>query len=139
MSNIKYMPRKRKPHSEETKEKIRVALTNKKKSLKHRENMRRSFIGKHSGKHNGNWHGGRKKCLGYWYIWKPDHPHCDKKGCIPEHRDVYEESRDCILLPWISIHHIDGNSLNNIWYNLRPVTRIEHNRIHKHRRRKPSS
>ena len=46
------------------------------------------------------------------------------------HRIIYEKYYNCCLLPYIEIHHIDGNSKNNVIENLKPVTAIEHYEIH---------
>lgn len=47
------------------------------------------------------------------------------------HRKIYEAHYHCCLLPFIEIHHIDGNSKNNSIENLMPVTAFEHFHIHK--------
>jgi hypothetical protein len=47
------------------------------------------------------------------------------------HRVIYEKHYNCCLLPYIEIHHIDGNSKNNTIENLMPVTALEHFQIHK--------
>ena len=47
------------------------------------------------------------------------------------HRKIYEEHYKCCLLPFIEIHHIDGNSKNNSIENLMPATALEHYHIHK--------
>ena len=47
------------------------------------------------------------------------------------HRIIYEEHYKCCLLPYIEIHHIDGNSKNNSIENLMPVTALEHYHIYK--------
>jgi hypothetical protein len=46
------------------------------------------------------------------------------------HRKIYEAHYQCCLLPFIEIHHIDGNSKNNSIENLTPVTALEHFHIH---------
>ena len=80
-----------------------------------------------SGEKAGQWKGGRyKDHRGYIRVFRPDHPHCNIKRYVYEHRLVYEESRNCCLLPWIVVHHIDGNRSNNIWYNLRSMTNEDH-------------
>lgn len=83
-----------------------------------------------SGNGHPNWKGGKTiNNDGYIMIMKPDHPFCNYKGYIGEHRLVYEESHNCCLLPWIEIHHIDGNPSNNVWYNLTPMSKSEHARL----------
>lgn len=61
---------------------------------------------------------------GYILIRKPD-----SFRYVGEHRLVYEESRNCCLLSWTDIHHMDGNRQNNIWYNLQPLDHKRHNII----------
>jgi hypothetical protein len=46
------------------------------------------------------------------------------------HRIIYEKHHNCCLLPFIEIHHIDGNHNNNDITNLKPVTALEHYEIH---------
>lgn len=82
------------------------------------------------GVNHSNWKGGRVKMKGYWYIWVPDHPQSSKKGYVAEHRLYYEEYYNCCLLPYIELHHRDGNIINNFDINnLQPVTKSEHIRI----------
>lgn len=47
------------------------------------------------------------------------------------HRKIYEAYHKICLLPYIEIHHIDGNHQNNDIHNLQPVTALEHYEIHK--------
>ena len=47
------------------------------------------------------------------------------------HRHIYENYHKCCLMPYIEIHHIDGNHKNNNIENLMPVTVQEHYEIHK--------
>ena len=47
------------------------------------------------------------------------------------HRRIYEEYHQCSLLPYVEIHHIDGNHKNNSIENLMAVTAQEHFEIHK--------
>lgn len=49
------------------------------------------------------------------------------------HRRIYEEYYKCCLMPYIEIHHIDGNHKNNNIENLMPVTAKEHYQLHKDR------
>lgn len=46
------------------------------------------------------------------------------------HRTIYEKHHNCCLLPFVEIHHIDGNHSNNNITNLKPVTVLEHYEIH---------
>jgi hypothetical protein len=47
------------------------------------------------------------------------------------YRNLYEQHHNCCLLPYIEIHHIDGNHKNNSIENLMAVTSREHYEIHK--------
>jgi hypothetical protein len=77
------------------------------------------------------WKGGRYKTKnGYILVHEPDHPQVNANGYVPEHRLVYEESRLVCILPWVDVHHKDGNKTNNIWYNLILVSESEHMKIH---------
>jgi len=88
-------------------------------------------FGKLKGSNNPFWKGGKWQDEdGYWHIRVPNHPFKDKSGYVLRHRLVYEEYYNCILLPWIEIHHIDKNTENNNIENLMPVTKSEHIRIH---------
>lgn len=68
---------------------------------------------------------------GYIMILKPDHPYCDSKGYVREHRLVMEEHLGRYLEPTEVVHHInhvrDDNRIENLvlykGYN-------EHNKTH---------
>ncbi len=72
----------------------------------------------------------------YIIMYKPDHPYCDSKGYIPEHRLVLEHYYTILsdypvfINPKIyDVHHIDGNKKNNNYWNLQLLTKSEHARI----------
>jgi HNH endonuclease len=79
----------------------------------------------HKGKYGPDNHG-----------WKGGGIHIDKKGYIrlsrglKMHRVIYEQWYDCCLLPWIDIHHIDGNKQNNRIENLQPMKHSDHGKLH---------
>ena len=54
-----------------------------------------------------------------------------KRQTTKIHRKIYENYYQICLLPYIEIHHIDGNHSNNAIENLKPVTALEHYEIHK--------
>jgi len=49
---------------------------------------------------------------------------------MANYRKIYEEHYECSLLPYIEIHHIDGNHNNDGIDNLMAVTTEEHYDIH---------
>lgn len=67
---------------------------------------------------------------GYIYTHTTNKTRTNKQGLIRKHRLVYEEYYNCCLLPWIHIHHINGNKTDNRIENLEPLTGSEHNRRH---------
>lgn len=73
-----------------------------------------------------NYKGGRYTNGTYIRVLKRNHPKSGRYGYIFEHRLIYEESRNCCLLPWADIHHLDGNKHNNIWYNLQAMSHAKH-------------
>lgn len=46
------------------------------------------------------------------------------------YRKIWERANNSCLLPWIDIHHINGNKKDNRLENLKPVTLQEHFDIH---------
>lgn len=76
------------------------------------------------------WKGGITKHNGYIRIYKPNHPKTSKSGYIAFHRYAYEQYYNCCLLDWIDIHHINGIKDDNRIENLKPLTHIEHKRLH---------
>lgn len=106
-----------------------------KKFYKNHTNLGKNHhnYGKLKRENNPRWKGGKwQDDDGYWHIKKPDHPFCDSKGYVVRHRLVYEEYYNCILLPWVDIHHIipikEGGT-DDI-ENLLPITRNNHISIH---------
>ena len=71
------------------------------------------------GENHPNWKGGRYiHTKGYWFILKPEHPYCRKKGYILEHRIIIEKYLGRYLQPKEECHHINGNKLDNRLQNL---------------------
>ena len=79
--------------------------------------------------------GGFKIHRGYKLILKYDHHSKTKSGYVYEHRLVYEQHYNCCLLPWIRLHHINHNKLDNRIENLKPVTKSQHQRLHNDEKR----
>jgi hypothetical protein len=75
---------------------------------------------------NPSWKGGiRKHSGGYIRIYKPDH-HYAVDGYVREHRLVWEEYNNAILLPWADVHHKDKNTSNNKIENLEAMMNYQH-------------
>jgi len=67
---------------------------------------------------------------GYKMIRVPDHPYCDKKGYVREHRLVMEEYLGRILDPYELVHHINRDRGDNRIENLELVLSAEHAKHH---------
>lgn len=79
------------------------------------------------GENNNRWKGGKAKHPdGYVYRKSPDHPFANYKGYVLEHRLVWEEHNNAILLPWADIHHINEVKNDNHIENLEPVFQRHH-------------
>jgi hypothetical protein len=94
---------RKKPLSEECKNKISNANKGKKRSYESIQKMiknRKSFIGKN----NPKWKGGKIISRGYVFIYMPEHPFANE--CyIPEHRFVMEQMIGRYLKPEERVHH----------------------------------
>ena len=79
----------------------------------HRYDIQTQRTGPRSGEGHPEWKGGRILIGGYWYIYKPDHPHATQAHRVAEHRLVMEQKLGRYLEHQEVVHHIDGNSQNN--------------------------
>ena len=79
------------------------------------------------GSKHWNWKGGRfKDSHGHIQVYKPEHPNCDKKGYVPEHRLVMEKHIGRYLTVDEIVHHINQNRQDNRIKNLQIMTNGEH-------------
>ena len=80
---------------------------------------------------NFKWNGGINYTYGYIGIKKLNHPFCNIKGYIMEHRLVMEKHIGRYLTKKEQIHHIDFNRSNNNINNLHLFTNnSEHQKYH---------
>ena len=107
-------------HSEETKRKIGLAHKGSHRSMMARKKMSEARKGKipwnkgkkyptpfQEGSKNHNYKGGKfKDKEGYVLIKKRNHPFCNAKGYIREHRIVIEQQIGRYLLPQEKCHHL---------------------------------
>ena len=77
------------------------------------------------------WKGGRfLNGYGYYEIHSPEHPHCNGKDYVLEHRLVMEKKLGRYLDPEERVHHINGVRTDNRVKNLVVITRSDHAKIH---------
>lgn len=70
--------------------------------------------------------GGKK----YRTILSKNHPFANKRGYVREHRLVVERARNITLNPWMDVHHINGDTLDNRLNNLEVISHAAHTREH---------
>jgi len=84
----------------------------------HRYGLETQRTGPRGGELHPDWKGGRRLVGGYWYVYRPDHPHSTKQRYVAEHRLVAEQTLGRYLLRNEVVHHRDGNTQNNAPENL---------------------
>ena len=71
------------------------------------------------GKNHWNWKGGKKlNSQGYLLVYSPNHPFQDNQGYVREHRLVMEDKIGRYLSRTETIHHVNGNKIDNRIENL---------------------
>lgn len=70
------------------------------------------------GRKSSNWKGGKLKHCGYILILKKNHPFCDSKGYVREHRLVIEKIIGRYLKPEEVVHHANRIRDDNCKENL---------------------
>lgn len=78
---------------------------------------------------NPAWKGGRHTMKGYLKVWVPEHPYCDSKGYVFEHRLVVEKYIGRYLRTDEIVHHKDGVRSHNDIDNLQITNSKEHGSI----------
>lgn len=66
---------------------------------------------------------------GYYFIRNPEHHFARKSGYIFEHRLIWEQYNNAILLPWANVHHINGKRDDNRIENLEAMMDKDHDRL----------
>lgn len=75
----------------------------------------------------------RKKKEGYWQVFRPNHPYCDYRGYILEHRLIMEEHLGRYLEQGEVVHHINEDPLDNRLINLKLMSLTEHISYHRNK------
>ena len=127
-------PVKGRAMSKENKEKIRQAmllfnqrirdsgkphpLQGRSVSEEQKQKQRIAMKGRYSGPNNPAWRGGRKKTLGYIFVWQPHHPKANPDGYVQEHRLIVEKALNRFLKAREVVHHANGKTDDNRLENL---------------------
>ena|SRR3990167_2455160 len=118
-------------HSEETKNKIRIARMGHPVTQKTRDAV--SLANRiRTGKLARHWKGGRLKnrSEGYIAIYYPNHPNADSLGYVKEHRLVMEKHIGRFLRKEEIVHHVNKIRTDNRIENLMVMSLSEHFSLH---------
>lgn len=83
-----------------------------------------------TGEKNNNWKNGIRYCMGYIYLYKPEHPKADRKGYIKKANVVYENNTGIYPGRGYVLHHKNKNKLDDGIENLELMTISEHHKYH---------
>jgi len=92
------------------------------------EKWTQSMRNARSGQNNPHWKGGKfkRKSDGYISILKPDHHFASAAKRVMQHRLVWEQHNNAVLLSWSHVHHINGKRDDNRIENLQAMMKHDH-------------
>lgn len=100
----------------------------------HNRKGRKAYPGEYDerrGSKAWGWKGGRiGHSKGYIMIHKPDHPQSNHMGYVMEHRLVWEEHHNAMLLKHAHVHHINEDLQDNRIDNLIACINGHHMKFH---------
>ena len=82
------------------------------------------------GSESGSWHGGIKTTNGRVFIYKSEHPYADINGYVRRARLVVEARLKRFLNDDETVHHLDGDKMNDKSKNLIVLSKSDHTRLH---------
>ena len=82
-----------------------------------------------TGENNSHWNGGKTQSEGYIYIRKPEHPFCNQRGYVAEHRLVVEKQIGRYLQRTESVHHLEKKDNNQAHLLMAFISQSAHKRF----------
>ena len=83
-----------------------------------------------NGEKGRSWKGGRRKSNGYWELYMPNYIRSNSRRYVFEHVYNYQESHKLCMLPWGHVHHRNGNTEQNLPWNLQGLMNYQHSLLH---------